>query len=130
MNRNNNTRLFRSIIISRDDGRRRIGFLDLYLYRAYCDWQAIVQEEWPVVIPESRRAFTNDSSGYLARKRTIRGFRWVPGGLPRLVQASAASPTAVMICNGYNPSTPNLIHHLIPGGPLDVLDHHYRHRPL
>jgi len=33
------------------------------------------------MIPESRRAFTNDSSGYLARKRTIRGFRCVPGGL-------------------------------------------------
>src|SRR5438552_15197874 len=60
MNRNNNTRLFRSIMSSRDDGRRRIGFLQLCLYRAYSDWRAILFEEWPMDGPrKSPRAATD-----------------------------------------------------------------------
>src|SRR5260370_38408729 len=60
MNRNNNTRLFRSIMSSRDDGRRRIGFLQLCLYRAYSDWRAILLEDWPMDGPrKSPRAATD-----------------------------------------------------------------------
>ena len=40
---------------SRDDGRRRIGFLQLCLYRAYSDWRPILLEEWPMDGPRTDR---------------------------------------------------------------------------
>src|SRR5438552_10129467 len=86
MNRNNNTRLFRSIMSSRDDGRRRIGFLQLCLYRAYSDWRAILLEEWPMDGPrKSPRAATDPFQALPSGCHFVTRPYGVSADLPRLL---------------------------------------------